>query len=57
MHRRRKYRRSSVSALSDTSESSADVQVLAQLDIPASGVSFAGARRNNSYNRVTIGSN
>lgn len=44
-------------ALSDTSEGTADVQVLAQLDIPAPGVSFAGARRNNAYNRVTIGSN
>ena len=44
-------------ALSDTSEGTADVQVLAQLDIPAPGVSFAGARRNNAYNRVSVGSN
>ena len=44
-------------ALSDTSDTTNDVQVLAQLDIPAPGVSFAGARKNNSYNRVTIGSN
>ena len=44
-------------SLSDTSDTTNDVQVLAQLDIPAPGVSFAGARTNNSYNRVTIGSN
>ena len=45
--------------LSDTSEANtvATVQVLAQLDIPAPGVSFAGARTQNPYNRVTIGSN
>ena len=43
--------------LSDTSEGTADVQVLAQLDIPAPGVSFAGARTQNPYNRVSVGSN
>ena len=45
--------------VSDTSEANtvATVQVLAQLDIPAPGVSFAGAGKNNSFNRVTIGSN
>ena len=45
--------------LSDTSEANTvtTVQVLVQLDIPAPGVSFAGARTQNSYNRVTIGSN
>ena len=43
--------------LSDTSAGTADVQVLAQLDIAGPGVSFAGARTQNSFNRVTIGSN
>ena len=45
-------------ALSDTTQAAAtDVQVLASLDIPAPGVSFAGARTQNPYNRITIGSN
>ena len=45
--------------VSDTSQAAATtaVQVLAQLDIPAPGVSFAGARKNNAYNRVSVGSN
>ena len=45
--------------LSDTSEANTvtTVQVLAQLDIPAPGVSFAGARTQNPYNRVSVGSN
>ena len=34
-----------------------DSAILASLNIPAVGVSFAGARTQNPYNRVTIGSN
>ena len=44
-------------ALSDTSETTHDAVILAMLDIPAPGVSFKGARTNNPYNRVVIGSN